>query len=707
MKKLFYLKNQNIPISLKQLFSPSRDILIIGLVALFLRVINLESSPRWYCDEGTNIQLGVNMLHGHWGYLTWGPNFFAPFYDFLLGLVFTTVSETYFAARLVSAIFGASSCILIYLIGKQLYSRSIGLSSALLLSIASMPFNRMAMQENGVEFFFLLSVYSYLKLRDDGKKRWVYLAGASSGLAFLSNYIGLVAPIFLAFQSLIDRKLSKVKTSIGIFVILSLAYPLIGLLDWSNFIFDTLYQASHSFTIDHLLWTLMASAPPYKSEVGRVGHWFCQLGNWSILGFASVFYIAAKRRESDSLLFTALVCPLIIFVLVGDAAWWIHTIIIYPFYCLAMAIALRDIFCSKGNMFLLSIIPISIVVLPQLAEIIGIGIYWNVKILYFAILLLVSLLVFAEAYLHHKKNANRNLIRLRTLHEALLIKAPKIGIACFLILLSLGLTFYGLQSLASNEIGDQIAVVNFINSNTSEDDLVAANPALTPLLKCVGIDYFHVAFYTTKKPLFLYEDVEKLYPRFKMDCNLWNFKYIILDTQWQIEGGPRDAIDELTAVIYGFCFQVFSYGDYSVYQVPFYIKPEVSLVEGEDLTKVGRTGTWFEYTIDKILYGDRMVLSNVVGSKLTLNFTGSEIVSLILKGPDGGIMGVTVDGEVCDSIDLYNSVYTPPEAVRITINGDPLSLTDAPHTIEIIVTEAKNPASRDYFVRVDIFLILR
>src|SRR4030067_1507979 len=71
------------------------DALIVSIIALTLRIVNLESYPRWYCDEGTKIQLGLNMFHGHWGYSTWGPNFFPPFYDFLLGSMVTLFGNTF------------------------------------------------------------------------------------------------------------------------------------------------------------------------------------------------------------------------------------------------------------------------------------------------------------------------------------------------------------------------------------------------------------------------------------------------------------------------------------------------------------------------------------------------------------------------------------------------------------------------------------
>ncbi|MDQ1280659.1 MAG: hypothetical protein QG670_1922 [Thermoproteota archaeon] len=94
-------------------------VLIIGTIALILRVINL-AYPRWYPDEGTNLQLGLNMLHGQYGYSTWGPNFFPPFYDFLIGSMVTLFGNSYFIARLPSAVLGTISCVLLFFYHKEI-----------------------------------------------------------------------------------------------------------------------------------------------------------------------------------------------------------------------------------------------------------------------------------------------------------------------------------------------------------------------------------------------------------------------------------------------------------------------------------------------------------------------------------------------------------------------------------------------------------
>jgi len=59
--------------------------LAIFAVSLALRLVNLGGYPRWFVDEGSVAEQGINMFHLHYGYKTWGPNFFPPFFVMLDG----------------------------------------------------------------------------------------------------------------------------------------------------------------------------------------------------------------------------------------------------------------------------------------------------------------------------------------------------------------------------------------------------------------------------------------------------------------------------------------------------------------------------------------------------------------------------------------------------------------------------------------------
>ena len=114
---------------------------LLGLAALGLRclyVYQSDASPFFdfpQVDAKTYTQAATRMaVDGHWqGDPTpfWQP----PLYAYFLGLVSALFGPDYYIPRLVQAVLGAVNCVLIYFLGRRIFSGAVGLAAAGLAAI--------------------------------------------------------------------------------------------------------------------------------------------------------------------------------------------------------------------------------------------------------------------------------------------------------------------------------------------------------------------------------------------------------------------------------------------------------------------------------------------------------------------------------------------------------------------------------------------
>lgn len=151
------------------------ELLLITLFAFAIRLINLGKLNLWL-DEGYsvgNVYRGMSFIFNE-SFIN-EPN--PPLYYFLLNLWVKVFGDSEFSVRFPSAVFGALSISLVYLIGKKYVSKRIGTLAAIL--IIGNPFYLIYSQEARVYSFFaflcLCSVY-YFPLTDEWKDKKKYFA---------------------------------------------------------------------------------------------------------------------------------------------------------------------------------------------------------------------------------------------------------------------------------------------------------------------------------------------------------------------------------------------------------------------------------------------------------------------------------------------------------------------------------------------------
>jgi 4-amino-4-deoxy-L-arabinose transferase-like glycosyltransferase len=483
------------------------DLLLLAAVSLALRLVNLGSWPRWYCDEGTYGQVGVNIFHGTWGTTVWGPNFFPPVFPVISGVMSTLFGHSMIAIRIPGAIAGAASVLLLYLIVNRLYkNRVIALLSAGMLSIASLYINRLAMMDNFMALFLLLTVFFYLKFKDSRQNKWIYLAGIAAGLSFLSKYTGICAILFLVVQSLFDKEFAKTWKPLLTFGVLAMIYPLLGLMNWHNFTSDTLFQASRGTNYYNFV-SMLIMGHPIDQLYTKLYDWFFILSPWMLLGVVSCALILPQKE--NRILCILLVSVVFVYA-VAKSVWWAYLVGIYPVYCTSIAVVCYD--TARG-----------------------------IKVL-----------------LKSRRVHDKLKFALRWVPITIIIVAAVVIV--YAIAPVAGLT----TSPWSANSSDQQSAVSWLNHNTNKDDMVAAGPTINYMLtKAEGVDYAYVVLYNTRESFQVFT-VSQL-DRYKMDLSLSKFKYFVVDTPLPYIGQP--AVDTVALIRNTWALE-YQVGDCHIYLNP-------------------------------------------------------------------------------------------------------------------------------------------
>ena len=174
-------------------------ILTLGLA---WRLWNLARDvPTLNSDEAIVGLMALHMLHGEWTTFYWAQDYMGSLEAVLAAPLIRLLGPTSLALRLPPLLTGIGFIALVYRLGALLYSRAVGLVSALLLALATPFFMTMSVRAFGgyTETLALGSASLLLALRGASptRRRWLWagLAGGVAGLALWTD--PLVAPYLL------------------------------------------------------------------------------------------------------------------------------------------------------------------------------------------------------------------------------------------------------------------------------------------------------------------------------------------------------------------------------------------------------------------------------------------------------------------------------------------------------------------------------
>lgn len=233
-------------------------IFIILAVALFLRVININQSL--WLDEATSVLVARDFSFSQ--ILTsFSPgDFHPPLYYLMLKIWVSLFGSGEVAARAMSVLFGVGTVYIIYLIGKKLFDKKIGLFSALLLATAPLHiyYSQEARMYVPATFFVALAVLFFLK------RHWLGFILASTLLIY-TDYLPGFLFLALAFTK-------HPKKWLGSIIVVALLF-----LPWIPTLLQQLQQGLLVKTAAPEWWKVLGrtnfkqlALVPLKFSIGRI-----------------------------------------------------------------------------------------------------------------------------------------------------------------------------------------------------------------------------------------------------------------------------------------------------------------------------------------------------------------------------------------------------------------------------------------------------
>src|SRR5258708_1626561 len=146
-------------------------------------------------DEGRDVLVAYNILHGHFTLL--GPTasvggfYFGPIYYYFMAPALLFANYNPVGPAIMIALIGIATVWLVYLFGKEFFSRGVGIIAALLYAISPLvvAYSRSSWNPNPVPFFALLVLWFVYKGITRLSKKDFLLAGIFLGIAIELHFI--------------------------------------------------------------------------------------------------------------------------------------------------------------------------------------------------------------------------------------------------------------------------------------------------------------------------------------------------------------------------------------------------------------------------------------------------------------------------------------------------------------------------------------
>jgi len=185
----------------------SKEKYLLTLIFLFAFIIRLvfvlgsNDMPSSDASVYDKLALSISQNKGYINKDGTAHSWYPPFYPFFLSVIYRLFGHSYTAVRVIQSILGASSCLLIYLIGKRVCGIAVARVAGF-VSIVYFPFIKSAellLTELVFMVLLLLIVRYVLKIQKDARFKNCVILGLLLGVALLTKYIMSLFPLFIVF----------------------------------------------------------------------------------------------------------------------------------------------------------------------------------------------------------------------------------------------------------------------------------------------------------------------------------------------------------------------------------------------------------------------------------------------------------------------------------------------------------------------------
>ncbi|MEW6618754.1 MAG: glycosyltransferase family 39 protein [bacterium] len=203
-------------------------ILLVGILLRLVYIFQLKNNDPYFFaphagdDTYMYVTAAKEILEGTFPKTPFGYN---PLYYYFLSLCYLISGYNLIFPRVIQFILGVITCLLTYLIGKQLFNKPIGMIGALLCAVCGtlIFYEGVLLSTALTTFFSCASLFFFLRGKEEGITKNLVLGAVCLGLATLSQPNVIIFLPFILIWMLITYKIPK-KEVITKYAIVLLAF---------------------------------------------------------------------------------------------------------------------------------------------------------------------------------------------------------------------------------------------------------------------------------------------------------------------------------------------------------------------------------------------------------------------------------------------------------------------------------------------------
>ncbi len=247
-------------------FKNKNILLILSLIfAAFLRLYKIADYMTFLGDEGRDVLVAYNILHGHLTLL--GPTssvggfFLGPIYYYFMAPFLLLFNYNPVGPAVMVALFGIATVGLLYKFCSDLFNSKIGLIAAFFYTISPLiiSYSRSSWNPNPLPFFSLLTLFSLYKGIEKKSLKLIFASGILLGvclqLHYLALFLGAIVFLYILFSQILSKS-TKITSVILSLIKQYLTFFFGFIIGWSPFL---AFEIRHGF-------------PDFKSIIDFVLH---------------------------------------------------------------------------------------------------------------------------------------------------------------------------------------------------------------------------------------------------------------------------------------------------------------------------------------------------------------------------------------------------------------------------------------------------
>lgn len=243
------------------------NIFILGILILsaFIRFYRIQDYMTFLGDEGRDVLVVYNILHGNFTLL--GPTasvggfFLGPIYYYFMAPFLWLFNYNPVGPAVMVAFFGIVTVFLVYKIGSEFFNTRTGIVASLLYAISPLvvAYSRSSWNPNLMPFFTLLTLYAlYKALNKDSKALFIlsgFLFGILMQLHYIATFVGAIIIAYILFTRILSLR-ENIKLLVLKKILIDYLLIFIGfIVGWSPFLaFEVRHGYPNSISVINFIF---------------------------------------------------------------------------------------------------------------------------------------------------------------------------------------------------------------------------------------------------------------------------------------------------------------------------------------------------------------------------------------------------------------------------------------------------------------------